>query len=162
MNIATRVAAATALTVAASWLGGCAAPAGDENATTKTIATLTPPADGTAPVAPAAGGEGDGYRMPTPADFTGELKIKELSCFGSAGCNVTAEVKLSWPTGIADPSKTYDVTYEITGADDAQTGTVQVTGEQYDAGWIPELFLSVGSKAKAKKMAVTVTTVEEA
>jgi hypothetical protein len=169
MNIATRAAAATVLTLAASWLGGCASPAGDENASTKPIATLAPPGSdqgdqgGQAPVETAAGAA-DGYRTPTPKDFKVSLKIKTLDCTGveyGVDCSVTAAVKLAWPKGLCDPSKSYEVTYEITGGSDGpQTGTTTVTGEEYDT-LFSDIYASAKSREAAKKLKGVVTIVEE-
>lgn len=56
-----------------------------------------------------------------------ELKVKttEKQCFGSAGCNVSYEVKAEWPADkIGD--RACDVTYEVTGLDDPQINTLVI------------------------------------
>lgn len=54
---------------------------------------------------------------PAPSDFSIDLKTVSKQCFGSAGCNLVVEPRLSY-VGSAEQFSAYgicDVTYEITG-----------------------------------------------
>lgn len=70
-----------------------------------------------------------------PAEDSFELTVKTLEkkCFGSAGCNMTfrIEVAASDPTISLDPSKTYELTYEIKGSEDPYVNTLTLEGDEY-------------------------------
>ena len=85
------------------------------------------------------------FDRPTKDDF--KLKIKTLSntCFGSAGCNTEIRVGLVYlGPGKLDPTRTYELTYKIVGADDQLTSTIEVTGKSYT---VDEHLLSTGTNA---------------
>lgn len=72
------------------------------------------------------------YYTPTKLDFTVTVKITEKKCFGSAGCNVTYHIDMKYGGDTLDPSKTYKVTYEVSGVDDGPAiNTFEVTGDQW-------------------------------
>jgi len=56
--------------------------------------------------------------VPQPADFVLEVQVIEQQCFGSAGCNVTFRLGVTY-TGdtIYDDEGPYTVVYNITGSD---------------------------------------------
>lgn len=71
-----------------------------------------------------------GY-TPTPVDF--KLEVVEMSkkCFGSAGCNVTFQVKVTYVGAVLpDPSKTFTAIYDVAGGDEPMTNRFTVTGDQ--------------------------------
>lgn len=71
---------------------------------------------------------------PTVADFTLKPKITRRECFGSAGCNVTFRVDLSYSGMPLDPDTSYDVTYKVTGPEDGPAiNTLTVQGDQYSS-----------------------------
>lgn len=71
---------------------------------------------------------------PTVKDFAIALKIKSKECFGSAGCNVTYEPKLTIVGPKVDEDGTYEITFEVRGGDDgAAIDTIEVDGGQYSA-----------------------------
>lgn len=72
------------------------------------------------------------YATPDPGDFRLTVKILEKQCFGSAGCNVTYRIELSYGGPALDPSVTYELTYEVYGVEDGpQINTLDVTGDEY-------------------------------
>jgi hypothetical protein len=71
-------------------------------------------------------------RSATPKDFTITLKIKSKECFGSAGCNVTYEPKLTIVGPDVDENGSYEITYEIRGGEDgADVDTIELEAGQY-------------------------------
>jgi hypothetical protein len=70
------------------------------------------------------------YATPTKNDFKLKVKILRKQCFGSAGCNVTYRIDVTYTgDGDLDPSKTYEVTYQVKGAEDPIINTFEVTGD---------------------------------
>lgn len=82
----------------------------------------TPAAVETEPAAPAA---------PVKTDFKLAVKTLKKQCFGSAGCNVTFRIDVTYSGPALDPSSDYEVTYAIKGGEDPQSNTFTVTGTQY-------------------------------
>jgi hypothetical protein len=91
----------------------------------------------------------------TRKDVKLSLKTTDRECFGSAGCLVTVEVRLSVPGPVADdldPDGTWDVTYSISGDEDGPViGTFSVYGNgKYDVNEevisTPSVNTSVGVK----------------
>lgn len=67
----------------------------------------------------------------TASDFTIAMKITDKECFGSAGCDITAEPSVHYAGDLSDlDSVTLSITYELTGD---QSGT-QVHTLDCDAG----------------------------
>lgn len=99
------------------------------------------------------------YHEPTKADFLLTVKTTRKKCFGSAGCNVTYHIDLDYLGDELDPSKTYQITYEVSGVEDGPAiNTLEITGDEYtydenESGQTP----SSSTKLKAK-----VTDIEEA
>lgn len=97
------------------------------------------------------------YRTPKPSDFTLRVKVLSKENFGEAGSNITFRVQAGWPDGY-DPSKTYEVTYEVRGPEDGpMINTFTVTGDQYEAP--SEEIASTSSTST--KLTAKVTAVEE-
>lgn len=95
-------------------------------------------------------------RTPTADDFTLDVRILSKKCTGSAGCAVMLEVTPS----VTDPSvladRTTEVTYELTGIEDAPlTDTITFTGDQYDTEE-----QAVGIAGSDDEITVTVTDVQ--
>lgn len=94
---------------------------------------------------------------PTVDQFAVKLRIKERHCFGSAGCNVTVGVEPSF-TGFVPPDGTWDITYEVRGAEDgAVIQTFKLEDDQFN--FSPEISLSTTS-ARSKLSAVVTDVVE--
>lgn len=95
------------------------------------------------------------YATPKPVDF--KLTVKELSkeCFGSAGCNITYRVFVAYSGKPLDPSKTWEVLYEVKGGDEPLTNTLTVTGAESSVD--EEEFIS--TKSKNDKLSAVVTEV---
>lgn len=111
------------------------------------------------PAAPAAPVEAPAvtYADPVLANFKLSVKTLEKQCFGSAGCNVTYRVDVTY-IGTLDPAKTYRVTYEVRGVDDGpQINNFTVTGDT--ASVESEEFAS--TKNKSAKLTVKATDVTE-
>ena len=97
---------------------------------------------------------------PGRKDFELEVKTLEKTCFGSAGCHVTFRVKLGYTNTVfdLDPGKTYEVTYEVRGAEDPIINTLEVTGDSYSTD--QEEFASTRSSDAV--LSAVVTDVSEA
>jgi hypothetical protein len=93
-----------------------------------------------------------------PSMFTPSLTVKSKQCFGSAGCNVTFQVDLTYFGNTDDlEGRTFDVTYQVDGGDSGPiVGTVSATGASYD---VQENFASTHSSEAP--LTVKVTAVEE-
>jgi hypothetical protein len=114
----------------------------------KQAATATPAA--TEQAAPAA-------YTPTPKDFKLTVKTLSKECFGSAGCNITFRIEVGYGGPDLDPSTTWEVTYEIRGAEDPQINTLTVQGDQSSVD--QEEIAS--TKSSATKLKAVVTDVSE-
>lgn len=68
---------------------------------------------------------------PKPADFKLVVKALKKQCFGSAGCNVTFRIVVTYNGPALDPSTEYQVTYAVKGGEDPQSNTFTVTGTDY-------------------------------
>lgn len=66
---------------------------------------------------------------PAPEDF--EIEVIELkrSCFGSAGCNITYEIKPTYTGALSSGSKSWTVIYEIRGGEDVKTDNFTMRGD---------------------------------
>ncbi|GLY21626.1 hypothetical protein [Micromonospora sp. NBRC 101691] len=70
------------------------------------------------------------YATPTKRDFTLKVKILRKQCFGTAGCNLTYRIDVAYRgAGDLDPDRTYEVTYQVKGAEDPIINTFEVTGD---------------------------------
>lgn len=69
------------------------------------------------------------YDEPVPGDILLTTKVLEKACFGSAGCNITFRIEVTLGK-LLDPSKTYEVTYTVTGGEDPYINTFTITGDQ--------------------------------
>lgn len=96
------------------------------------------------------------FDTPTADDFTLTVRTMEQECFGSAGCLVTFQIDAGWLLNL-DPSITYEVTYEIEGADDPYINTIRVEGEEY---WTDESE-TIGTPSSESNLTVHVLEVRE-
>lgn len=92
------------------------------------------------------------YPEPDPDNFTLTPKILEKKCFGLAGCNVTFRVEVSYDGPKLDPTRTYELTYEVKGGEDQFIGTLTVTGTQYSTR--DEQFIGTETEAAELKMVI--------
>jgi hypothetical protein len=98
-------------------------------------------------------------RAITAADMTLTLKTTEKQCFGSAGCNLTVEVRAKRKPGVPEPNpdETWQVTYQITGDEAGPIiGSFEITDGKYD---INEENLS--TRSSKTKVTVKVISVEK-
>jgi hypothetical protein len=98
-------------------------------------------------------------RALTAADMTLTLKTTEKQCFGSAGCNLTVEVRAKRKPGVPEPNpdETWQVTYQITGDEAGPIiGSFEITDGKYD---INEENLS--TRSSKTKVTIKVTDVEK-
>lgn len=99
-----------------------------------------------------------------PADYTPKksdvelkLKTKDKQCFGSAGCNVTVEPRVTLDTGIPDTG-TLTIYYTIRGAEDgALEGNIEV--DLSDKTYTRDE-PTVSTSGSGKKLTIKVTDVE--
>jgi hypothetical protein len=130
-------------------LGGVAVGAGDGEPTTVAAdtPTATPTPTGLTSPEPEPEPEPEPTGDLTASNIELSLKTTEKQCFGSAGCNVSVEVRVAvdeFVVDALDPSGTWDVTYRISGDESGPIiGTLSVYGDgQYD---VNEEFLSTRS-----------------
>ncbi|MGW7067015.1 hypothetical protein ACWGII_40760 [Streptomyces sp. NPDC054855] len=99
------------------------------------------------------------YETPGADDFTMTLRTTERQCFGSAGCNVTVEPRLTYD-GLSDldPDAVYEITYEVSG--DA-SGPVIETAELSDETSLNYTPTSISTASAGKKVSVEITDVTE-
>lgn len=93
-----------------------------------------------------------------PSDFSVDLKIKDKQCFGSAGCNVTAEPDVTY-VGPGDiPQGNFSLTFEVTGD---ESGPIIETLDIRDgkvSDWFSEIWMSTSSSGT--EITAEVTEVE--
>lgn len=94
--------------------------------------------------------------------FSMTLRTTKRQCFGSAGCNVTVEPKLSYVgfTEDIDPDAVYEITYEIRGDD---SGPVIQTAELTDRtslSFTPSLIQTASASTKVSVEITDVTARE--
>lgn len=64
-----------------------------------------------------------------PTDFKLDVVTLRKQCFGSAGCNVSYRVQIKYlGAKLPDATKTFDVVYNVTGAESPVTNHFTVTG----------------------------------
>lgn len=98
------------------------------------------------------------YAVPVAADFKLTVKVLEKKCFGSAGCNVTYRVVVAQANAKTfDPSKEYEVTYEVKGIEDSAVNTLKITGGQYSTD--EKEFGS--TKSSSIKLSAVITDISE-
>lgn len=115
-----------------------------------TVAPTTAPAT-TAPPAPT-------YGTPTKNDFKLKVKVLRKQCFGSAGCNITYRIDVTYTGDVGlDPSKTYEVTYQVKGTEDPIINTFEVSG---DSASVQQEEMA-STKRSGDKLTAVVTDVSE-
>jgi hypothetical protein len=93
---------------------------------------------------------------PTKANFKLTVKVLGKQCFGSAGCNVTYRILIDYTGPDLDPSKTYEVVYEVRGGDDGtSTNSFTVTGGESSV----DSEETASTKNKSAKLTAVVTDV---
>lgn len=132
-------------------------PAGSKPITAATSsATSTPAAtqETTPPPPPPV----NSYGEPKASDFTLSVRTTSKECFGEAGCIVEYKVTAKYDGPELDPSKSYDVTYHVSGPEDGgQDDTFTVTGDSYE---LP-LEQSAQTPSSGTRLRVKVTGVSE-
>lgn len=130
---------------AVALMAGCSAST-TEKATVETAAagqvTEAAPAAEPSPVAP------------TADDFAIKLKVKEQQCFGSAGCNVTVEPKLSI-AGVIPDEGTAEITFKVSGDESGpliETIEADLASGTYDSS---DIFMSTSSSGIVPKAKIT-------
>ena len=95
---------------------------------------------------------------PSPADFVVTIKVIKKQCFGSAGCLVTYRTGLTYkgPQDLADDSS-YEISYEIKGAEDPIIGTITTTGMKFETSDEE----TASTKSSTAKLTARVTGVED-
>ena len=138
-------------------------PVGAASSATPSITTAAPTSAAPTTAAPTSAPASTApalpiYGEPTKSDFKLKVKILRKQCFGSAGCNVTYRIDVTY-TGDndLDPSKTYEVTYQVKGAEDPIINTFEVTGDT--ASLQDEEMAS--TKRSTDKLTAVVTDVSE-
>jgi hypothetical protein len=97
-----------------------------------------------------------GY-TPKPSDFALTTKITDKQCFGSAGCNISLEVKMAYGGQDLSAGDTWLITYEITGDESGPiVGSIEVKGDTYEVNRE-----SLSTKNSKTKIDIKVTDVEK-
>ncbi|MER5336775.1 hypothetical protein [Micromonospora sp. NPDC002717] len=161
------IIAGVAVLVLLLCFGGCGAllatTSGDEPVADKTATSAAPQAhpatSAPAPTAPATTAPpAPAYGTPTKSDFKLKVKILKKQCFGSAGCNITYRIDVTYTGDVdLDPSKTYEVTYQVKGAEDPIINTFEVSG---DSASVQQEEMA-GTKRSGDKLTAVVTDVSE-
>ena len=124
----------TIIGVCAFLLGSCIGAIGGGAGDGDTTATEAAPRETvtvTAEAQPAPKPSKPAYYEPTAADYTLQVATTEKQCFGSAGCNITFRIDVAYAgAGTVDPSATYELTYEVTGGENAYINTLTIQGSQ--------------------------------
>ena len=124
-------------------------------------ASIAAPATTRASTAPATT-SATKYVTPTVKDFTLKVRVTNKECFGSAGCNLKYRVyglTYNGDTAQLDPSKSYELTYEVRGIEGgASVHSIETIGGQYTEP--DEEFGSVSPSQGKKKAPLTVVVTE--
>lgn len=91
------------------------------------------------------------------ADVKLTIKVTSKQCFGSAGCNVEFDVKAGWPESAVPRGTECDVTYELRGFTEPQTGTLTVRD---DGQYLSDSFNFGQTAKRTSKVTARVTEVE--
>lgn len=127
-------------------------------ATTVTVTAPAPAAKTTAPPPPPATTQAPKATAPTVKDFKLTVKTLTKQCFGSAGCNVTFRILVAYSGPELDPSKTYEVLYEVRGGEDGPIAN-KLTVQGGESSVDEEEMVST-AKSSAKLTAVVTDVME--
>jgi hypothetical protein len=89
-----------------------------------------------------------------PSDFKIKLKVREKTCFGSAGCNITFQIDPKYVGSGDVTTGSYDVTYKVIGGDDGpQINTFTI--DDGEASYDEEEHIGTSSQSKTLSAKVT-------
>jgi flagellar basal body-associated protein FliL len=128
----------------------------DDDSKQAATASSTPSKDAETALAEEADEEPT-YETPGVDDFTMKLRTTERQCFGSAGCNLTVEPRLTYE-GIEDldPDVVYEITYEVSGD---ESGPVIETAELSDETTLDYTPSSISTASAGTKVSVKITDI---
>lgn len=112
----------------------------------------------------ACAGPAKAYTIPRAKDFELTLKTTRRACFGSAGCNIDFEIQLNYLGSGGEPGSSWDITYDVQGAEDPYTNTLTMTFDvdglhgQYER----QETESVQTPKSSSKLTVAITAVDAA
>jgi hypothetical protein len=111
---------------------------------------------GTAPASASAAKAKSGTL--TKSDLKLTVKTTKKDCFGSAGCNVEYQIKVAVDGAkLRAAGKTWDITYDVHGLQDTQTGTLTLNPD----GTFTQEDLQMGqTSSSGKKLSATVTDLQ--
>lgn len=141
-SVRLRVLVAGVVVGAVAGAGGCSAPKTETADVAPAVEETPTAAAEPSPVAPTAG------------DFAIKLKVKEQQCFGSAGCNLTVEPKLSIVGNIPDEG-TAEITFRVSGDESGpliETIEADLSSGMYDSS---EIFMGTSSSGIVPKAKIT-------
>jgi hypothetical protein len=93
-----------------------------------------------------------------PADFEIDLIVVDQACFGSAGCNITVEPDLTVSEAARNTTKSWFVTYQISGGEDLAIETI-TTDPDDDTYTYDQVFIS--TESSDYELVAEVTSVRE-
>lgn len=155
----TQIRNAIVVTVAALALAGAVACSGGATPTDPanhtTGATRTPTAEPTKTPTkkPTAATRAAGAL--TKSDIQLTVKTTKKDCFGSAGCNVDYKISAALEEGVA--YQECDVTYDVHGLEDTQTGTLEL---HTDGTYNQDGYQSGSTSSSSKKLTAKVTDID--
>lgn len=135
---------------------GAAAGAGDSTPDATPAATSAPAGETDTPAPAYTPPPKPVYPDPVVTDYAVTLYTTEKKCFGSAGCNISFTVDLAYGGPELDPSKTYELRYEVTGGEDPYLSTIEIEGDSYTSHEE-----SVSTASQSAELAATVLDIRE-
>jgi hypothetical protein len=130
----------------------------DEDSNPASTATSNVPFEDVATAAAEEPDPGSTYNELAADSFTIKLRTTDRQCFGSAGCNMTVEPRLSYLglTEDIDPDAVYEITYEIRGG---ESGPVIETAELSDRTSLNFTPTVLSTASASSKISVKITDV---
>ncbi|MFJ9559844.1 hypothetical protein ACIRQQ_07370 [Streptomyces fuscichromogenes] len=98
------------------------------------------------------------YDEVTADSFTIELKTTKRQCFGTAGCNVTVEPRLTYlgDSEAIDPDAVYEISYEIHGDESGQVIETAELSDRTSLNYTPSM---ISTASPGTKVSVEITDV---
>jgi len=134
-------------------VGGGETPVATSPQPTVTVTATAPAPVASAPEAPVSA---PASYTPKTGDFRLTVKVLSKQCFGSAGCNLTYRILISYTGQSLDPEKEYEVLYEVRGGEDGPvSNSFTISGDESSV----DSEEMVSTKSTKTKLAAAVTDI---